>query len=92
MSKHTKPTKLVISAVTKKKHTKPTGHSIEVMLPHELAVNWANTIGSRIEAIKAETGASSMKDMGAVMGELKARHGAVLDGKLASTLVKAALS
>ena len=58
MSKHTKPTKLVISAVTKKKHTKPTGHSIEVMLPHELAVNWANTIGSRIEAIKAEIEAS----------------------------------
>jgi hypothetical protein len=26
------------------------------------------------------------------MAELKARHGAVLDGKLASTLVKAALS
>ena len=45
-----------------------------------------------IETIKAETGASSMKDMGAVMAELKARHGAVLDGKLASTLVKAALS
>ena len=45
-----------------------------------------------IEAIKAETGASSMKDMGAVMAELKARHGAVLDGKLASGLVKSALS
>ena len=45
-----------------------------------------------IEAIKAETGASTMKDMGTVMAELKVRHGAVLDGKLASTLVKAALS
>ena len=45
-----------------------------------------------IEAIKAETGASSMKDMGQVMGALKAKHGAVLDGKLASGLVKAALS
>ena len=45
-----------------------------------------------IEAIKAETGASSMKDMGTVMGALKAKHGAVLDGKLASGLVKAALS
>jgi hypothetical protein len=45
-----------------------------------------------IEAIKAETGASTMKDMGTVMAELKARHGAVLDGKLASGLVKAALS
>lgn len=45
-----------------------------------------------IEAIKAETGASSMKDMGTVMGALKSKHGAVLDGKLASGLVKAALS
>ncbi|GAB4483381.1 MAG: GatB/YqeY domain-containing protein [Erythrobacter tepidarius] len=45
-----------------------------------------------IEAIKAETGAATMKDMGAVMAALKARHGATLDGKLASTLVKAALS
>ena len=45
-----------------------------------------------IDAIKAETGASTIKDMGAVMAELKARHGAVLDGKLASGLVKAALS
>jgi uncharacterized protein YqeY len=45
-----------------------------------------------IDAIKAETGASSMKDMGTVMAELKARHGAELDGKIASTLVKAALS
>ena len=45
-----------------------------------------------IEAIKAELGASTMKDMGAVMTELRTRHGAVLDGKLASGLVKAALS
>jgi len=45
-----------------------------------------------IEAIKAETGASSMADMGKVMGALKAKHGAVLDGKLASGLVKASLS
>ena len=45
-----------------------------------------------IEAIKSELGASSMKDMGAVMTELRNRHGAVLDGKLASGLVKAALS
>ena len=45
-----------------------------------------------IDAIKAETGASSMKDMGTIMGALKAKHGAVLDGKLASGLVKAALN
>jgi hypothetical protein len=44
-----------------------------------------------IEMIKAETGASTIKDMGKVMAELKARHGALLDGKLASGLVKSAL-
>ena len=62
---------------------------IEEFLPQMLSE--ADTVAA-IEAIKAETGAYSMKDMGIVMAELKARHGAVLDGKLASTLVKAALS
>jgi uncharacterized protein len=45
-----------------------------------------------IEAIKAEVGASSMKDMGKVMAELKARHGSQLDMSKASGLVKAALA
>ncbi len=45
-----------------------------------------------IEAIKAETGASLMKDMGQVLGALKAKLGAVLVGKLASGVVKAAMS
>lgn len=62
---------------------------IEEFLPQMLSE--AETAAA-IEAIKAETGASSMKDMGTVMAELKACHGAVLDGKLASGLVKAALS
>jgi len=62
---------------------------IEEFLPQMM--DEAATIAA-IEAIKAETGASTIKDMGAVMAELKARHGAVLDGKLASGLVKAALS
>ena len=62
---------------------------IEEFLPQMLSE--AETVAA-IEAIKAETGAASMKDMGTVMAELKARHGAVLDGKLASTLVKTALS
>ena len=44
-----------------------------------------------IEAIKAELGASGMKDMGRVMAELKARHAAGLDMSKASGLVKAAL-
>ena len=44
-----------------------------------------------IDAIKAELGASSVKDMGKVMAELKARHGQTLDMSKASGLVKAAL-
>ena len=45
-----------------------------------------------IEAIKADLGASGMKDMGRVMAELKARHGPRLDMSKASALVKAALA
>lgn len=45
-----------------------------------------------IEAIKAQLGASGMKDMGRVMAELKARHATTLDMSKASGLVKAALS
>ena len=45
-----------------------------------------------IEAIKAELGASGMKDMGRVMAELKARHATELDMSKASAAVKAALS
>ena len=45
-----------------------------------------------IAAIKAELGASGMKDMGRVMAELKARHATSLDMSKASGLVKAALA
>ena len=45
-----------------------------------------------IEVIKAEIGASGMKDMGRVMAELKARHATSLDMAKASGLVKAALA
>lgn len=45
-----------------------------------------------IEAIKVELGAAGLKDMGRVMAELKARHGANLDMGSASGLVKAALA
>ena len=44
-----------------------------------------------IEAIKADLGATGMKDMGRVMAELKARHASELDMAKASGLVKAAL-
>jgi len=40
----------------------------------------------------AETGATSIKDMGKVMAALKAKHAATLDMSKAGPLVKAALS
>ncbi|MET0250998.1 MAG: GatB/YqeY domain-containing protein [Novosphingobium sp.] len=45
-----------------------------------------------IAAIKSETGATSMKDMGRVMAELKARHGTRLDMSKVSGWVKEALA
>ncbi|MBD8677166.1 GatB/YqeY domain-containing protein [Sphingomonas sp. CFBP 13720] len=45
-----------------------------------------------IETIKADLGASGMKDMGRVMAELKTRHGSELDMSKASAAVKAALA
>lgn len=62
---------------------------IEEFLPSQLSE--AETAAA-IEAIKAELGASSVKDMGKVMAELKARHGSELDMSKASGLVKAALA
>ena len=47
---------------------------------------------SAIDAIKAEVGAESVKDMGRVMALLKERHGTQLDMSKASGLVKAALA
>jgi uncharacterized protein YqeY len=62
---------------------------IERFLPSQMSE--AET-SAAIEAIKAELGASGMKDMGRVMAELKARHATTLDMSKASGLVKAALS
>jgi uncharacterized protein YqeY len=62
---------------------------IERFLPAQMSD--AET-SAAIEAIKAELGASGMKDMGRVMAELKARHATTLDMSKASGLVKAALS
>ncbi|MFA5968960.1 MAG: GatB/YqeY domain-containing protein [Sphingomonas sp.] len=61
---------------------------IERFLPQVMSEDETKTA---IEAIKAELGASSMKDMGRVMAELKTRHATVLDMAKASGLVKAAL-
>jgi uncharacterized protein YqeY len=62
---------------------------IEEFLPQQMGEDETR---AAIEAIKAELGASSIKDMGKVIAELKARHGTQLDMGKASGLVKAALS
>ncbi len=62
---------------------------IEEFLPAQMSEEETK---AAIERIKADTGASGMKDMGKVMAELKARHGTELDMSKASGLVKASLS
>jgi uncharacterized protein YqeY len=62
---------------------------IEEFLPQQMSE--AETTAA-IEAIKADLGASGMKDMGRVMAELKSRHASTLDMSKASALVKAALA
>ncbi|WP_260923526.1 GatB/YqeY domain-containing protein [Novosphingobium sp. 9] len=61
---------------------------IETFLPAQLTEEETKAV---IEALKAETGATGMKDMGKVMGLLKERHGAEIDTGKASAWVKAAL-
>ena len=62
---------------------------IEEFLPQ--ALGEAETRAA-IDAIKAEIGAGSMKDMGRLMAELKARHGTQLDMAKVSGWVKEALA
>lgn len=62
---------------------------IEGFLPAQLSEDETH---AAIEAIKAEIGASSIKDMGRVMALMKERHGAQLDMGRASAMVKAALA
>ena len=62
---------------------------IEEFLPAQLSEDETR---AAIADIKSTLGAESIKDMGRVMAELKARHAAVLDMQTASRLVKEALS
>lgn len=62
---------------------------IEGFLPRQMGEDEAK---AAIDAIVAETGASSLKDMGRVMAALKERHAGALDMSKASGLVKARLS
>jgi uncharacterized protein YqeY len=61
---------------------------IEGFLPRQMSETEA---GAAIDAIIAETGAGSVKDMGRVMAALKERHSVEIDMSKASALVKARL-
>ncbi len=62
---------------------------IERFLPKQMSEDEAR---SAVQAVIAETGASSIKDMGRVMAEVKARHAGELEPARASALVKELLS
>ena len=62
---------------------------IERFLPKQLSEDEAR---AAVQAIIAETAASSIKDMGRVMAEVKARHAGELEPARASALVKELLS
>ncbi|MCM8733293.1 GatB/YqeY domain-containing protein [Azospirillum sp. A1-3] len=62
---------------------------IERFLPKQMSEEES---AAAIDAIVAELGASSIKDMGKVMAELKARHAGQMDFAKAGGLVKARLS
>jgi uncharacterized protein YqeY len=63
--------------------------TIERFLPRQLSDSEAD---AQVRAIVAETGASSMKDMGRVMALVKERLAGSIEPARASALVKAALS
>ncbi len=62
---------------------------IEDFLPRQMG---DAEIGAAIDALVAETGAASVKDMGRVMALMKERHAGQLDMSKASQMVKAKLA
>jgi uncharacterized protein YqeY len=62
---------------------------IEGFLPRQMSEEEAR---AAIDSIVAETGASSLRDMGRVMAAVKERHAGKMDMSKASGLVKARLS
>ena len=62
---------------------------IERFLPKQMSDEEAS---AAIQAIIAETGASGMKDMGKVMGEVKSRLAGEIDPARASAMVRSALA
>ena len=62
---------------------------IEAFLPQQMD---EQALAAAVAAAIAATGAATIKDMGRVMAELKARHGAALDLSRAGPMVKAGLA
>ena len=62
---------------------------IQRFLPKQMS---DEEIKAAVEAVIAELGASGLKDMGGVMGELRTRHAGCMDFGKASPIVKASLS
>ena len=62
---------------------------IEQFLPEQMS---EEEVAKVVDAIIAQTGASSMKDMGKVMGMTNSKLGGKADGKTISGIVKARLS
>lgn len=62
---------------------------IESFLPQQMD---EASMAAAVATAVAETGASSVKDMGKVMAELRAKHGAAMDMAKAGVLVKARLA
>jgi hypothetical protein len=62
---------------------------IETFLPRQMS---EAELGAAVDAIVAETGASSVRDMGRVMALVKERHAGEVDMSKASMAVKARLS
>lgn len=62
---------------------------IEGFLPRQMS---DDELGAAIDAIVAETGAASLKEMGRVMALVKERHAGEIDMSKASAKVKASLS
>ncbi|NNC48038.1 MAG: GatB/YqeY domain-containing protein [Sphingomonas sp.] len=62
---------------------------IETFLPQQMSDEEAE---AAVAAIIDDTGATGMKDMGRVMGEVRARHGATIEPAKASAIAKAKLA
>ncbi|WP_265529812.1 GatB/YqeY domain-containing protein [Sphingomicrobium marinum] len=62
---------------------------IETFLPQQMSDDEAE---KAVATIIADVGAEGMKDMGRVMGEVRARHGATIEPAKASAIAKAKLA